>query len=111
MADKKKPIPPAMLEASRRLRRTSTPAEKALWAELRHRRLVGYKFRRQVVIGWYIADFYCHDYKFIIELDGAYINYPAFISTMAFANPTLKPRAITFCDYQTRSFWKTCRRP
>ena len=31
---------------------------------------MGYKFRRQFNIGIYIVDFYCHDLKLIIELDG-----------------------------------------
>ncbi|PYQ60323.1 MAG: hypothetical protein DMF53_17220, partial [Acidobacteria bacterium] len=38
---------------------------------LRNRNLLRLKFRRQVPIGRYIADFYCHRYKLIIELDGS----------------------------------------
>ena len=37
---------------------------------------LGYKFRRQHPIGNYIADFYCHQLKFVIEVDG-YIHYRA----------------------------------
>jgi very-short-patch-repair endonuclease len=37
---------------------------------LRDRRLAGFKFRRQAPIGGYILDFYCHDAKLGIELDG-----------------------------------------
>jgi very-short-patch-repair endonuclease len=47
-----------------------TPAEKLLWKLLRDRRLRGWKFRRQKAIGFYIADFYCHELKLIVELDG-----------------------------------------
>ncbi len=46
-----------------------TPAEVALWNELRREKL-GYKFRRQYGIGPYIIDFYCPQLKFAIELDG-----------------------------------------
>jgi len=37
---------------------------------VRDRRLCGYKFKRQVLIGPYIADFVCTDRKVIVELDG-----------------------------------------
>ena len=37
---------------------------------LRDRRLAAFKFRRQVVIAPYIADFVCFDRKLIIEADG-----------------------------------------
>lgn len=47
-----------------------TPAERLLWKLLRNRRLQGWKFRRQTAISIYIADFYCHELKLIIELDG-----------------------------------------
>ena len=54
----------------RQLRAEQTEVEAALWQMLRNRKLVGGKFRRQVPIGRYVADFYCHERKLIIELDG-----------------------------------------
>ncbi|HEX5715881.1 MAG TPA: endonuclease domain-containing protein [Thermoanaerobaculia bacterium] len=54
----------------RRLRTEGTEAEAALWQLLRNRKLIGCKFRRQVPIGRYVADFYCHERKLIVELDG-----------------------------------------
>jgi very-short-patch-repair endonuclease len=54
----------------RRLRVEGTEAEVALWQLLRNRKLIGCKFRRQVPIGRYVADFYCHERKLIVELDG-----------------------------------------
>ena len=56
---------------ARSLRRNSTEAEKRLWSVLRDRRLVGHKFRRQVPIGPYFADFACYDAKLVVELDGS----------------------------------------
>jgi very-short-patch-repair endonuclease len=47
-----------------------TEAEKCLWSKLRNNQL-GSKFRRQTPIGRYIADFYCHEHKLIVELDGS----------------------------------------
>src|SRR5687768_38213 len=61
---------PAALGRARQLRREMTPAEKLLWKLLRNRRLRGWKFRRQTAISTYIADFYCHELKLIVELDG-----------------------------------------
>jgi very-short-patch-repair endonuclease len=44
--------------------------ERALWRLLRDRRLGGLKFRRQVPIGRYIADFLCLRHRLIVEADG-----------------------------------------
>ena len=54
------------------LRRNETIAEKLLWEKLRNNQLEGLKFRRQHPVNIYIADFYCHKFKLIIELDGKY---------------------------------------
>lgn len=47
-----------------------TEAEAVLWEELRARRLDRLKFRRQVPVGNYIADFLCMEKKLIVEVDG-----------------------------------------
>jgi len=52
------------------MRREPTDAEALLWQRLRRRHL-GVRFRRQVVIGRFIADFYCAVARLIIEVDGA----------------------------------------
>src|SRR5450631_197339 len=57
------------LAAARRLRRDMTIAETILWRGLRNRGN-GAKFRRQVPIGPYVADFVCIAGRLIIELDG-----------------------------------------
>jgi very-short-patch-repair endonuclease len=61
---------PQQTARARELRKAQTPAEGALWTLLRDRNLLRLKFRRQVPIGRYIADFYCHRYKLVVELDG-----------------------------------------
>ncbi len=48
-----------------------TNAEELLWQRLRGRKFQGLKFRRQHPIGKYIADFYCHELKFVVEVDGS----------------------------------------
>ena len=47
-----------------------SPTETTLWFRLRNRELGGIKFRRQVVVGPFIADFYCAQARLIIEIDG-----------------------------------------
>jgi very-short-patch-repair endonuclease len=61
---------PALLNYARRMRREDTLAEKLAWIMLRDRRTLGLKFRRQVPIDRYIVDFYCHQLRLIVELDG-----------------------------------------
>jgi cyclase len=55
------------------LRYRMTAAEELLWGYLKGKQL-GVKFRRQHPLGIYIADFYCHQHKLIIELDGSIHN-------------------------------------
>ena len=57
-------------QRARLMRKEPTEAELALWRLLRDRRFSNFKFRRQVPIGPYIADFCCPALKLIIELDG-----------------------------------------
>lgn len=57
-------------DRARRLRRDMTDAERALWRILRSRLLDGWKFRRQVPLGPYIADFASHSARLVVEADG-----------------------------------------
>ncbi|CAN5477229.1 hypothetical protein BH11BAC3_BH11BAC3_00120 [soil metagenome] len=47
-----------------------TPAESVLWGIIKSKQLDGFKFRRQHIIGAYIADFVCLDRSLVIEIDG-----------------------------------------
>ena len=58
-----------LTDRAKSLRHDSTEAEKRLWSALRNRRS-GIRFRRQVVIGRYVADFCAAHPKLIVELDG-----------------------------------------
>jgi very-short-patch-repair endonuclease len=55
---------------ARALRARMTDAERKLWFALRDRRFANFKFRRQVPIGPFIADFICYAARVIIEVDG-----------------------------------------
>lgn len=55
---------------ARRFRQEMTPSEALLWSRLRGNRLLGLHFRRQHVIRGFIVDFYFHDSKLAVEVDG-----------------------------------------
>jgi very-short-patch-repair endonuclease len=59
------------LRTARALRKEMTPAEKALWDQVRDRRCGGYKFRRQQIVEGFFADFYCERVKLAVEIDGS----------------------------------------
>jgi very-short-patch-repair endonuclease len=55
---------------ARELRQRMTNAERKLWYALRDRRFARFKFRRQVPVGRFIADFVCFERRLVIEVDG-----------------------------------------
>jgi len=65
-------------EIARYLRRNQTKTEAILWQILRNRKLLGKKFLRQhpIIFDWegkerfFVADFYCHEARLVVELDG-----------------------------------------
>jgi very-short-patch-repair endonuclease len=61
---------PDIFKKASTLKHEMTNAEKFLWKYLRNRKLNGLKFRRQHPLDIFIADFYCHEKKLIIEVDG-----------------------------------------
>ncbi len=71
-------MPELITQRVRDLRKNQTSSESILWQCLRNRKLSGYKFNRQHPIkvnhdgkiGYYIADFYCHEKSLVIEVDG-----------------------------------------
>ncbi|MDD5057913.1 MAG: DUF3418 domain-containing protein [Sideroxydans sp.] len=63
-------LPEELLTHARELRKKATDAENLLWQLLRRNQLHGLGFRRQHPLGAFILDFYCHQAKLAIELDG-----------------------------------------
>ncbi|TSA27594.1 MAG: endonuclease domain-containing protein [Ignavibacteriales bacterium] len=68
---------------ARELRKNSTKVEQIFWNFVRDRKLLGKKFLRQHPIfydisekeSFFIADFYCHEKKLVVELDGEIHKY------------------------------------
>ena len=67
----KRPISDFKRKAAKALRENTTTAEDVLWRHLRRVEINGSHFRRQVVIGPYIADFACLAERLIVEVDGS----------------------------------------
>ena len=63
---------PELFRLARIYRNNPTKAEKILWEHLRKYRSEGFVFRRQHPVVFFIADFYCHKLKMVIEVDGDY---------------------------------------
>jgi very-short-patch-repair endonuclease len=57
-------------ELARKFRQEMTNAESILWSRLRRNQLHGFHFRRQQIIDGFIADFYCHAARLVVEVDG-----------------------------------------
>jgi very-short-patch-repair endonuclease len=59
-----------MVERAKELRANQNSAEARVWSILRGKRLAGLKFRRQHVLGKYVAECVCLRAKLVIEIDG-----------------------------------------
>lgn len=66
---------PLLKEFARGHRKNPTQAEAVMWHLLRGD-FYGFIFRRQHIVGMFIADFICLDTKLIIEIDGGYHSLP-----------------------------------
>jgi|SRR5690606_20886593 very-short-patch-repair endonuclease len=62
---------PEIHRRAQELRKLMTPCEKILWERLKGKYFLGYKFRRQHPLYKYIVDFYCHQLKLVLEVDGS----------------------------------------
>ena len=65
---------PSTISRAKTLRHHMTSAEDRFWLYVRNRRMLGLKFRRQHPLGNFIADFYCHELKLVVEIDGSVHN-------------------------------------
>ena len=58
-----------IFQIAERLRRDMTASEKIIWDRVCKNQL-GVRIRRQHPVWKFIADFYCHEVKLVIEIDG-----------------------------------------
>ena len=88
--------------AARRLRRSMTDAEAALWTRLRGHRLLDASFRRQAPIGPYIVDFFCAAAHLVVEVDGGGHALPE-----ARRRDTRRTAWLEGAGYRVLRFWNT----
>jgi len=88
-----------LIRRAQELRRNTTDAERRLWHRLSDRQL-GFKFRRQVPIANYIADFASPAARLVIELDGG-----GHGTDEAYALDSSRSRAIKIAGYRVIRFW------
>ena len=61
---------PEIFDTARILRKNMTNSEKLLWERLKGKQICGLRFRRQHPIDMFIVDFYCHEVRLVLEIDG-----------------------------------------
>ncbi len=89
-------------ERARELRKKQTPAEELLWELLRDRQCCDLKFRRQHQFGDYVLDFYCHELKLAVELDGEPHNTAARQKKDAMRDAYLKSQGVISLRFENR---------
>ncbi len=62
---------PEIFKRAGELRKNMTEAESKLWSLLRKKQVGGKRFRRQHPVKTFIVDFYCHECKLVVEVDGS----------------------------------------
>jgi very-short-patch-repair endonuclease len=68
------PYNPRLKHLARELRKNSTLSEVLMWQNIKGK-CYGHEFHRQVPIDEFIVDFYCHELKLAIEIDGQTHDY------------------------------------
>jgi len=82
----------------KKLRKNETNSEKILWTQIRKMRL-GYKFRRQVSIGYFVVDFYCKDLSLAIEVDGSIHNLIHVSNRDKFRQKIIEAKGVKFLRF------------
>ena len=92
---------------AKKLRLNATPQEKHLWYDFLSKYEV--RFQRQKAIGDFIADFYCHKAKLVIEIDGSQHYTVAGRKYDDFRTESLEGfdlRIIRFTNYQIEKYFR-----
>ena len=111
--------PPHLINLARSLRKRQTNAELVLWWLLRSRQM-GVKFRRQHPMQPYVLDFYCHELRLAVEVDGYGHDAPAGRANDVRRTAALEAQGIQVLRFtnlqvlqETRAvaetLWRTCR--
>ena len=88
----------------RKLRQDQTFLEEVLWAQLRDRKCLGIKFRRQYSIDKFVIDFYSPEIKLAIELDGGIHTKPVNRDYDIKRQQYIEKFGITFCRISNEEY-------
>ena len=92
---------------AKELRKNMTKEERRLWYDfLRH---CSPRFRRQEIIGNYIADFYCTKARLVIELDGSQHCEPSDIQYNQMRTAYLQAQGLLVLRYSNLDIMKNFR--
>src|SRR5437660_9187294 len=83
-------------QRARDLRNDMSGTERRVWYRLRRRQLAGFKFRRQLPIGPYFADFACLSARLVVEIDGEFHNEVSDLRKTAY----LESQGFASCGFQ-----------
>jgi very-short-patch-repair endonuclease len=86
------------------MRQEQTPAEAKLWSALRNKQVAGLKFRRQHAVDRYIVDFYCHEMRLVIEVDGP--THDATVEEDAIRQQVIENQGITFLRFKNNEVFE-----
>jgi very-short-patch-repair endonuclease len=89
---------PYLRKWARELRKNGTLGEVLLWKAVRKKSL-GVEFHRQVPIGSYIVDFFCHELRLAIEIDGSGHNHPDAFAADVHRQAELESRGVSFLRF------------
>ncbi len=95
------PYDPSLRAKARALRKNGTLGEVLLWKAVQ-RKALGCEFHRQVPIGRYIVDFYCHELMLALEVDGSSHHHPDAFSRDLSRQRELEEMGVHFLRFQER---------
>jgi very-short-patch-repair endonuclease len=107
-------MPSRLTPVARSLRRNATSVERRLWQGLRREQVAGFRFRRQVPLGGFIADFACLEARLVVEVDGATHSTDQEIERDTARSTALRAQGfdvLRFTNAMCTAMWKACSRP
>jgi very-short-patch-repair endonuclease len=92
------------------MRKNMTAAEQLLWENLKQNKLLGFRFKPQHPVKKFIADFYCHKAKLVVEIDGDIHNTDSIKEhdkNRSYELENLELKVIRFSNYEVinRTTW------
>jgi very-short-patch-repair endonuclease len=107
-------MPSQLTPVARSLRRNATSAERRLWQGLRREQVAGFRFRRQVILGGFIADLASFEERLVVEVDGATHSTDQEIERDAARSTALRAQGfdvLRFTNEDVCAMWTACLRP